>query len=292
MVAPIIAVEDLRFAYPAAVPGTEGPPVLNGVSFCVADGECLAIIGPTSAGKSTLCLALNGLIPHLVRGTFGGHVCVAGRSTTETAPGELSQIVGLVFQEPDSQFISMTVEDEVAFGLESMALPPAEIERRILEALEMSGIVPLRKRSPLELSGGEKQRVALAAVLAMRPRVLVLDEPTTSLDPEGKLRLLETVGRLRSEQGTTIVWVTQDVDRVPLLADRVAVLFEGEIALSGRPKEVFDQGAQLREMGLAVPQMRELADRFGGSRARVPGWLRVDEAARDLREWLNGRRGH
>ncbi len=289
---PLITVEEVHFAYPALAPGIESPTVLRGVSLSVGEGECLALLGPTGAGKSTLCLAFNGLIPHLVGGTFRGQVCVAGQTTTDITPGELSQTVGLVFQEPDSQFVSMTVEDEVAFGLESMALAPAEIESRILEALEMTGVVALRNRSPLELSGGEKQRVALAAVLAMHPQVLVLDEPTTSLDPEGKRSLLEAMGRLRVEKGTTIIWVTQDVDWVPFLADRVAVLHDGHIALDGSVEEVFDHGARLRRMGLAVPQMRELAERFSSDWPNVPGWVRVDEAARALRGRLDAHASH
>ncbi len=262
--------------------------MLQGVSLSVAEGECLALLGPTGAGKSTLCLTLNGIIPHLVGGTFRGQVCVAGCSTAESTPGELSQTVGMVFQDPESQFVSMSVEDEVAFGLESLALPPAEIEDRMTKALEMTGVADLRTRSPLELSGGQKQRVALAAVLAMRPRVLVLDEPTTSLDPAGKRSLLEVVARLRAERGTTIVWVTQEMDWLPLLADRVAVLYEGRIALAGGLREVFDDGAALGRMGLGMPQMRELAARFSRGSRGDHSWLAVAEAARALRGQLRG----
>jgi len=262
--------------------------VLKGVSLSVAEGECLALLGPTGAGKSTLCLCLNGLIPHLVEGTFRGGVHVAGHSTLESTPGELSQTVGLVFQDAESQFVSMTVEDEVAFGLESLALPPDEIERRLTEALEMTGVAGLRSRSPLELSGGQKQRVALAAVLAMRPRVLVLDEPTTNLDPVGKAALLKAIRRLRKAWGTTVVWVTQDVDWVPQLADRVAVLWNGRIALIGGLPEVFDQGALLRRMGLRVPQVRELAARFDRAGQGGHAWLGMDEAAGVLRGRLGG----
>ncbi|MGD2178518.1 MAG: ABC transporter ATP-binding protein, partial [Anaerolineae bacterium] len=224
---PVIAVDDLQYAYPPLTPEEEGTRVLRGVSLSLAKGECVALLGPTGAGKSTLCLTLNGIIPHLMGGSFRGHVWVAGRDTRESDAGELSQRVGLVFQDPESQLFNMTVEDEVAFGPEGLALRPDEIEARIAEALDLTGIADLRKRSPLELSGGQKQRVALAAVLAMRPEVLVLDEPTASLDPVGKRSLLKAVGRLRAERGVTILWVTQDVDRVPSLADRVAVLYQG-----------------------------------------------------------------
>ncbi len=286
--APLLVIDELHYAYPPLTAGGESSDVLRGVSLSLGEGECLALLGPTGAGKSTLCLTLNGVIPQLVGGTFRGEVRVAGRSTRETAPGELSQTVGLVFQDPESQFFTMTVEDEVAFGLESLAVPPDEIDARVSEALELTGVAPLRNRSPLELSGGEKQRVALAAVLAMRPQVLVLDEPTTSLDPAGKRALLEAVDRLRAEKGTAILWVTQDVDQLPSLADRVAVLYDGRIALRGGLREVFGRGEELQRMGLGLPQMTQLATRFNRAWNTDYAWLTLDEAARELRERLDG----
>jgi energy-coupling factor transporter ATP-binding protein EcfA2 len=285
---PIIAIEDLQYAYPPLTPGEENPAVLRGVSLSLAQGECLALLGPTGAGKSTLCLTLNGIIPHLTGGSFRGRVWVAGRDTRDSGPGELSQRVGIVFQDPESQLFNMTVEDEVAFGPESLALHPDEIEARVVEALDMTGIADLRKRSPLELSGGQKQRVALAAVLAMHPEVLVLDEPTASLDPVGKRSVLEAVARLRAERGMSILWVTQDIDWLALLADRVAVLYQGRIALEGGGREILAQGDELRRMGLAPPQMQELASRFNAAMASDYAWLTVREAARDLKERLRG----
>jgi energy-coupling factor transporter ATP-binding protein EcfA2 len=182
----------------------------------------------------------------------------------------------------------MTVEDEVAFGLEGLALPPKEVEARIDEALAMTGIEPLRGRSSLELSGGQKQRVVLAAILAMRPSVLVLDEPTASLDPAGKRSLLEGVDRLRRERGTTVVWATQDLDRVPRLADRVAVLHEGRIALEGGVREVFGRADELRRLGLGLAQMTELGMRFNESQGIDHIWLTVEEAAEALKGMLDG----
>lgn len=286
--APLIAVHDLFYAYPPLAPGETSPAVLRRVSLSVASGECLALVGRTGAGKSTLCLTLNGIIPRLTGGTFRGQVLVEGCSTLEREPGDLSQTVGLVFQDPESQFFSMTVEDEVAFGPESLALPAVEIEERVTEALEMTGVESLRSRSPLELSGGEKQRVALASVLAMRPKVLVLDEPTASLDPAGKRSLLGAVDRLRRERGTAILWVTQDVDRLPSLADRVAVLHEGRIALEGDLRDVFGGWDGPGAMGLACPQMMELAVRFNRRWNSEYAWLRPEEAARALGDRLDG----
>jgi energy-coupling factor transporter ATP-binding protein EcfA2 len=283
---PIIVIEDLHYAYPASTPGGEGPRVLKGVSLSLAQGECLALLGPTGAGKSTLCLALNGIIPHLMGGPFRGRVRVAGCDTRDSGPGELGQRIGLVFQDPESQLFNMTVEAEVAFGPESLALELDQIEARVAEALDMTGIGDLRQRSPLELSGGQKQRVALAAVLAMRPQVLVLDEPTASLDPVGKRSLMEAVRRLRSETGMAVLWVTQDVERLPSLADRVAVLYQGRIALEGGAREVFARRDDLRRMGLARPQMRELASRLNTAWGTDYAWLTVAQAAHDLKERL------
>ncbi len=286
--APLVAIDGLHYAYPPLTPGEDSPFVLRGVSLSLEEGECLALLGRTGAGKSTLCLTLNGIIPALTGGTFRGEVRVAGRSTQDCDPGELSQTVGLVFQDPESQLLSLTVEDEVAFGLEGLALPSDDIEARITEALAMTGIEDLRGRSALELSGGQKQRVVLAAVLAMRPRVLVLDEPTARLDPAGKRSLLEAVHRLRAERGTAVLWVTQDLDRVPLLADRLAVLHEGRIALEGEVREVFSRVEDLRRIGLGLPQMAQLAARFNSEWASDYAWLRVEEAAADLRQVLDG----
>lgn len=283
---PIVAVEDLHYAYPPLAPGQPPVPVLHGVSLSLSRGECLALLGPTGAGKSTLCLALNGIIPHLLGGSLSGSVRIGGQNTRDSRPGRLSQMVGLVFQEPESQLFTMTVADEVAFGLESLALAPEEIEARLTESLEALGIDHLRTRSPLELSGGEKQRVALAAALALQPEVLVLDEPTASLDPQGAQSLLSAVARLRRENQTTILWVTHDVDRLPLLADRVAVLAQGRIVAEGTPREVFSYTDLLHQLGLAVPQIWELSSHVNRLWDTDHGWLTVNEAAEALEKRL------
>lgn len=284
----IVDIEGLHYAYPPLVPGAVARPVLRGLSLSLRRGECLALLGATGAGKTTLCLTLNGIIPHILGGTLSGRVSVLGLNTRTERPGSLSEKVGLVFQEPESQLFTMTVADEVAFGPESLALPLGEIERRVDESLQAVGIPHLRTRSPLELSGGEKQRVALAAVLALEPEILVLDEPTASLDPQGTRSVLEAVSRLQSELDTTILWVTQDMDRVPLIADRVAVLSQGQILLDGTPREVFTRSDDLEALGLRVPQMAELASRFNQRWGTSHNWLTVDEAAASLGEANRG----
>jgi len=289
--APIVTVNDLHYAYPPVLPGGAPVSVLRGVSLTLEKGTCLALLGPTGAGKSTLCLCLNGTIPHLVGGTFSGQVSIAGVDTRDVKTGELSQTVGLVFQDPESQLFTMSVADEVAFGLEGLALPPREIEKRVSESLAVLGITHLSARSPLELSGGEQQRVALAAALALRPQVLVLDEPTASLDPVGKASVLEAVKQLRDERGITIFWITQDIDAVPGIADHVAVLVDGRIALQGPPRHVLGRRHDLESWGLRAPQMVELASRFNERWDNDALWMTVDEAEEALERRLREDRG-
>jgi energy-coupling factor transporter ATP-binding protein EcfA2 len=255
----IVIVEDLHYAYPPLTPGGKPIPVLKGVDLRVRKGEFLALMGPTGAGKTTLCLTLNGILPHLRGGTFQGKVIVAGMDTKQHSPGEMSRKVGLVFQDPESQLFNMTVEDEVAFGLENLGLPAAEMEERIAWALEVVRLSGLRKRHPLQLSGGQKKRLAIATVLVMRPQVLVLDEPVTGLDPLGRYEVLSVVEQLKKESDTTIIMVEQDAEAVMTWADRVVIMEGGRLVLEGSPRQVFSQVETLHNCGLAVPQMCELA---------------------------------
>ncbi|MBC8263013.1 MAG: ABC transporter ATP-binding protein, partial [Anaerolineales bacterium] len=176
--------------------------MLKGINLRVRRGEFLALMGSTGVGKTTFCLTLNGILPQLMGGSFEGQIVVAGMDTRDHGPGEMSRQVGLVFQDPESQLFNMTVEDEMAFGLESLGLSPAEMEERIAWALEAVRLFGLRKRHPLQLSGGQKKRLAIATVLAMRPQVLVLDEPVTGLDPLGRHEVLSVVEQLKREGDT------------------------------------------------------------------------------------------
>jgi len=244
----------------------------------VQKGEFLALMGPTGVGKTTLCLTLNGILPHLLRGSFEGKVIVAGMDTREHGPGQMSRQVGLVFQDPESQLFNMTVEDEVAFGLESLGLSPSEMEERIAWALEVVRLPELRKRHPLQLSGGQKKRLAIATVLAMRPQVLVLDEPVTGLDPLGRHEVLAVIEKLKTEEETTIVMVEQDVEAVMAWADRVAIMEQGQLVLEGRPRQVLSQVEALHDWGLAVPQMSELAHLFNQRQGTSFHFTTEDEA--------------
>jgi len=271
-------VEDLHYAYPPLTPGGEPIPVLKGVDLRVQKGEFLALMGPTGAGKTTLCLTLNGILPHLVGGTFRGQVVVAGMDTRDHGPGEMSRQVGLVFQDPESQLFNMTVEDEIAFGLESLGLSPSEMEERIAWALEVVRLTVLRKRHPLQLSGGQKKRLAIATVLAMRPQVLVLDEPVTGLDPLGRHEVLSVIEKLKREEEVTVVMVEQDAEAVMAWADHVVIMEQGQPVLEGSPRQVFSRVEALHDWGLAVPQMSELAHLFNRRQGTTFHFATEDEA--------------
>jgi energy-coupling factor transporter ATP-binding protein EcfA2 len=278
----IIIVEDLHYAYPPLTPGGEPLPVLKGVNLRVRKGEFLALMGPTGAGKTTLCLTLNGILPHLMGGIFEGKVVVARMDTRDHGPGEMSRQVGLVFQDPESQLFNMTVEDEVAFGLESLGLSPMEMEERIAWALEVVRLLGLRKRHPLQLSGGQKKRLAIATVLAMRPQVLVLDEPVTGLDPLGRHEVLSVIEELKREREATVVMVEQDAEAVMAWADRVVIMKEGQLVLEGSPRQVFSQVEALHDWSVAVPQMSELAHLFNQRGGTTFHFTTEDEACSTL----------
>jgi energy-coupling factor transporter ATP-binding protein EcfA2 len=262
----------LRFAYPPSLPGGPAPWILEGLDLRVSPGEWLAIMGASDTGKTTLCLLLAGLAPHLTGGTLEGQLLVAGRDTREYPPPALADTVGIVFQETEAQLFNPTVEAEVAWGLENLGLPVDEIRARIDEVLSHLRLEPLRHRAPEDLSGGEKKRVALASVLATRPALLILDEPFGGLDPAGRAEVLAALSALRRELAATIIMTETDPEPVAAFADRVVVLEhsplaapEGQrwlgarIGLEGSPRQVFCQVQRLAALGVAVPQMARVA---------------------------------
>jgi energy-coupling factor transport system ATP-binding protein len=280
---PAIQVSDLHFAYPPATPGAAPAHVLSGVTFDVAEGEFVALLGRVGAGKSTLCLALNGLAPHATGGRFRGSVTVEGLDTRSHPVARLAQTVGLVFQDPETQLTQMRVDDEVAFGPENLGLPRSEIAERVEWALAAVGLTDYRDRNPSLLSGGEKQRVAIAATLAMRPRVLALDEPTANLDPRGKAAVFATLLRLSREQGIAVLIATQDVERANRYAQRALVLRDGVIAADGAPAEVFGRVDEMREWGIGVPQLAELSRALSAKRGQPYRFAGMGDAAAALR---------
>ncbi len=243
-------------------------PALDSVSLTIGDREFIGILGPSGSGKSTLALTLNGIIPNSIRGTFSGEVIIrdpkTGKvfKTTETPVPKLSTLVGLVLQNPESQLFNMTVEDEVAFALENLGLPREEIARRVEWALKVTGLKGLEDEFPPNLSGGEKQRLAIASVIAMKPSHLVLDEPTSQLDPRGKREVLDVIKRLNRE-GTTVIIVEHDSRFLFRNADRLVVLSGGRIVLQGEPRKVAERIEELVEIGVKVPHSLLLSRALG-----------------------------
>ncbi len=258
----MIQVHDLHYAYPALPDSGPSPWVLRGIDLQMRAGEWVALMGPTGSGKSTLALSLLGVVPQSLGGRIRGRVTVAGQDTRTTPVPELARTVGLVFQDPETQFLAATVEDELAFGLESFGVPRDEMQRRIRQRLRQVGMDGSEARTPHELSGGEMQRVALAAVLAMEPDVLVLDEPTTSLDPAGAASLFSLLHEMRAQSGATILLISNDADRCAPLVDRVAVLAEGRIQMDAAPSQIFSELDRLAAWGLAAPQLAQVQQRL------------------------------
>lgn len=247
----LIKIENLRHTYP----GYEGQEVvaLTDINLTVNQGEFVAVIGTNGSGKSTLAKHLNALIL-----PTAGRCLVNGIDTTDAERvWDIRQQVGMVFQNPDNQIVAAVVEEDVAFGPENLGIPPAEIARRVTEALELVNMEEYRHHGPHLLSGGQKQRVAIAGVLAMRPKCLVLDEPTAMLDPRGRKEVLDSVCHLNKE-GITVVYITHFMEEA-VVAHRVVVMEQGKVSMQGTPAEIFSQVERLKTMGLDVPPAAEVA---------------------------------
>lgn len=272
----IINVDDVSFSY-----GTQTEQTLSHISLSVNKGDFIGIIGPSGAGKSTLAACLSGAVPHHYTGTFFGSVMVDGHDTCEVSLTDVSQIVGSVLQDIDTQMVASIVEDEMLFGLENFGVPHDKIEQRLSETLETVGISDQRDREIATLSGGQKQKVAIAAILAMRPRVLVLDEPTAALDPASSTLVFETLREANRTLGITIVVVEQKVALLSEYCNRVLVLNHGEIALQGEPHEVFAHTDELRAIGVDCPRVTRIFNSLEAD-GLVSGTpcLDVDEAER------------
>ncbi|TGD19361.1 energy-coupling factor ABC transporter ATP-binding protein [Levilactobacillus suantsaiihabitans] len=238
----IIEVKHLSYAY-----GDDQRPALDDVSFDVHAGEWLAIVGHNGSGKSTLAKSLDGLLP-FTKGT----VTVAGVTLTPETVWEVREKIGMIFQNPDNQFVGATVEDDVAFGLENRQIPRSEMVPRVKAALTEVGMAEFAQREPSSLSGGQKQRVALAGIVAIAPDILILDEATSMLDPQGRQDMLALVRRLRAQQALTVISITHDIDEAAG-ADRILVIDDGQLIEEAQPAAIFARGERLIDMGLDVP---------------------------------------
>ena len=277
----IIKIENLEFSYTQTDSDgneAEGERVINGVSLDIYKGEFLAVLGHNGSGKSTLAKHLNALLL-----PTEGKVLVDGMDTADEADTlSIRQRVGMVFQNPDNQLVTTIVEEDVAFGPENIGVPGNEIRTRVDRALAAVGMEKYAHSAPNMLSGGQKQRIAIAGMLAMQPKVLVLDEATAMLDPKGRRDIIDLVTKLHKENGITVVMITQYMEEV-IGADRVAVMSGGELILEGTPKEVFSQDELLHKHRLDVPVMQQLANRLNARGANLPkSILSVEEMAQAI----------
>lgn len=277
-----VVIDNLNYRYPK---GTKN--VLNGINLEIERGEFIVIMGPSGCGKSTLCLCLNGIIPFLFGGSLVGEVIIEGINTKKSSIPELSQKIGIVHQNPEMQLFTYSVEEEVAFGPENLALSRNEIERRIEESLKMVGLEGFEKRSPYRLSGGEKQRLVIASILALKPRILVLDEPSSSLDPLGILEISHVIRELNEKYGVTVIIVDHRIEWIVEYIDRIIVIKDGIIMLDGSPRDVFTERRKIDDIGLRPPQVTELAYELEDAQILLnPIPLTVEEAYKQISKLL------
>jgi len=277
----IIEAKNLTYTYPGAT-----KPSIKDVSLTIEKGEFVILTGPSGCGKTTLCRCFNGLIPHFYAGQIEGELTVAGRKVTENPIYEMAQRVGLVFQNPENQLFALSVEKDVAFGLENLGVPRDEMRKRVDWALQTTGIEELRERAPHELSGGQQQRVAIASVLAMQPDIMVFDEPTSFLDPLGAQKIFEVINELNKKLGVTVILVEHRLDLASKYADHVVIMDEGKIVLNGKSNEIFNSETA-RLIGVGIPKatlLWQLLQENGLRLESVP--TSSEEAARLLREVL------
>ena len=252
---PIIEISNLTVTY--AVSDT---PALKNINLTIYEGEYVALLGLNGAGKTTLELCMNGVIPNMIMAEKEGSVKIKGMDTDEYPTRELAKLVGMVFDNPEFQISQMSIAGEIALGLENLGVAPEEMHVRIKEVLEIVGLPGLEERSPFELSGGQQQRLSIASALAMHPEILVMDEPTSNVDPIGKEEVFAVAADLNKKRNMTVILAEHEVEVMAAYADRVVVMHEGEIILNGTPAEVFQNIETLTEIGLRVPQVTALVD--------------------------------
>ena len=272
----IIEVKDLSFRYKE----DQGYYDVNNVSFHVKRGEWLSIVGHNGSGKSTTIRLIDGLLE-----AESGEIWIDGQLLSSENVWDLRRQIGMVFQNPDNQFVGATVEDDVAFGLENQGLPREEMKKRVAESLELVGMLDFKKREPARLSGGQKQRVAIAGVVALRPAILILDEATSMLDPEGRRELIQTVQEIRKDYQMTVVSITHDLEEVAM-SDRVLVMKKGQVESTSSPRELFSRD-DLDQIGLDEPFTNQLRESLRETGYQLPdGYLTEGELEDKLWELL------
>ena len=281
----IIETKGLTYTYPGASRQS-----IADVSLKIDKGEFTLITGPSGCGKTTLCRCFNGLIPHFYQGEMKGEINVAGLNIAEHPIYELAKHVGLVFQNPENQLFALSVEKDVAFGLENLGVPREEMREKVDWALQLTGIYDLRERAPYELSGGQQQRVAIASVLAMQPEVIVLDEPTSFLDPLSARKIFEVIHQLNENLDITVVLVEHRLDLTARYANHIVIMNEGKVALDGDPREIL-RSEETRLIGVGIPKATRLYQILQASGMKLSGTLPLssEEMADILKEALDQR---
>lgn len=273
MKTPLIELKNITFKYQ----GEDTKSALNDVSLNIYPGEWVALIGHNGSGKSTLAKTINGLIT-----PNEGEILVKGEKVSEDNLWDVRRMIGMVFQNPDNQFVGSTVEDDVAFGLENQGVPREDMLTRVKDALETVRMADFSRKEPARLSGGQKQRVAIAGVIALRPDVIILDEATSMLDPQGRQEVIETIRKIKDDSNLTVISITHDIDEAAH-ANRVLVMREGEIIQEGSPADIFSRGEELIELGLDVPFPEKLKAALGERGIEVPENYLTEEGMVD---WL------
>jgi energy-coupling factor transport system ATP-binding protein len=244
---------DVTYCYPGVQ-----KPALEKINLEIHSGEFIGIVGANGSGRSSLCYTMNGLIPHSVGGTLEGQVVVRGIDTHNSTTAEIAQSVGLVFSDPEAQLTQLTVADEVAFGPANLGIPREKIALLVKESLKLVQLDGLEERNTHSLSGGQQQRLAIASVLAMKPDILILDEPTSNLDPKGTFEVFSIVHRLNQENNTTVIMVEHQVDLLAQFATRILAMDKGKIIADGSPEKIFAQVELLSSIDVQIPQVTQL----------------------------------
>ena len=273
MTQPVISIKNIHFHYH----DDDKREALSDVSLEVYEGEWLAIIGHNGSGKSTLAKMMNGLLE-----ASSGEIYIDGQLLTEETVYEARRKVGMVFQNPDNQFVGTTVEDDIAFGLENIGMPRDEMIHKINTSLEMVRMTSFKEKEPARLSGGQKQRVAIAGMIALAPKVVILDEATSMLDPQGRFEVISTIQQLHKDKGITVISITHDLDEAAQ-ADRVLLMEGGKVNRIGTPSEIFEMGTALVDKGLDVPFSEKLKAILKDKGMNVPNEYLDEEG---LVEWL------
>ena len=273
MTQPVISIKNIHFNYQ----DQDTREALSDVSLDVYEGEWLAIIGHNGSGKSTLAKMMNGLLE-----ASSGEIYIDGQLLTEETVYEARRKVGMVFQNPDNQFVGTAVEDDIAFGLENIGMPRDEMVQKINASLEMVRMTKFKEKEPARLSGGQKQRVAIAGMIALAPKVVILDEATSMLDPQGRFEVISTIQQLHKEKGITVISITHDLDEAAQ-ADRVLLMEGGKVNRIGKPSEIFEMGTALVDKGLDVPFSEKLKAILKEKGMNVPNEYLDEEG---LVEWL------